>query len=86
MEILEKRIVELQKEIRINSSRIKIDSKIEKVRLAKLNLIKARLSLLRLFTKEDETELNLNLIRKLKEEYSKWESLATTEIINEICA
>lgn len=84
MEILEKRIVELQKEIRINSSRIKIDSKIEKVRLAKLNLIKARLSLLRLFTKEDETELNLNLIRKLKEEYSKWESLATTEIINEI--
>jgi|GEM_PF-4726852 len=85
IEILEKRIVELQKEILINSSRIKIDNKSEKVRSAKLNLIKARLSLLKPYRGKDETDLNQALVRKLKEEYTKWESLAITEIINEVC-
>ena len=46
IEILDNRILDFLKCIRMNSSEEKLINKAEKVRIAKLNLIKARLKLL----------------------------------------
>ncbi len=84
IEILNKRINELRKSIGSNESEEVLRTKTEKVRIAKLNLIKARLSLLRSYRQEDEKELNMRILIKLEEDFSKWESLSFDEIISEI--
>jgi len=83
VEILEKRINDLQKSKRSNHSVEKINNKCEKVRTAKLNLIKARLSLLKSYRHEDESKLKV--IEKLEGEYDGWESLSIEQIKNEVC-
>ena len=61
IEILEKRELELLKCNRINASLQKKLNKAEKVREAQLNLIKARLALIKPYKLEDKTEANEKL-------------------------
>lgn len=80
IEILENRIHDFLKSIRKNCSKEKIANKAEKVKVAKLNLIKARLKLLEDYKAEDSTESKRNLISKLNLENIKWQSISYEEI------
>ncbi len=85
VEIFGKRVLELQKCKDTNSSEEKIANKAEKVRTAKLNLIKARLALLKSYKGEDETDSKLKLIEKLTSDLAEWELLPVSEIIDVVC-
>ena len=80
IEVLEKREMELLKGIRINSSEEKMNDLAEKVREAQLNLIKAKLSLIRPYKSEDE-ERDQKLRQKLEYEARKWRRRSLRRII-----
>ncbi len=84
IEILDQKILDFLKCIRQNCSEEKLVEKTENVKTAKLNLIKARLNLLRGYREEDTTEYKTNLINKLKLEKLKWESFSFQDIKKEI--
>lgn len=81
IEILEKRELELEKCIRLNASAEKTGNKAEKLREAKLNLIKARMALIKPYRLEDKTENKLRLEEKLEKEKIEWEKKSIEEII-----
>lgn len=67
IEILEKREMELEKCLRTKASDEKTNNKAEKLREAQLNLIKARLALIKPYRLQDNTESNLQLKINWKE-------------------
>lgn len=81
IEILEKRELELEKCIRTNASPEKTGNKAEKLREAQLNLIKARLALIKPYRLQDQTEDKLKLKEKLEKERIEWEKKSIKEII-----
>lgn len=80
IEILDNRILDFQKCVKQNCSEEKLSNKAEKVKIAKLNLIKARLKLLQTYREEDINESKTKLIGKLNEEKQMWESITLKEI------
>lgn len=82
VEILENRIHDFLKCVRQNSSEEKLSNKAEKVKIAKLNLIKARLKLLCSYKEEDVKASDTELIEKLNQEKCKWTSMSFEEIKN----
>jgi hypothetical protein len=85
IEILDNKILDFRKCIRQNSSEEKLANKAEKVKVAKLNLIKAKLKLLNDYREEDKTDSKVSLIKKLNLEKIKWESISFAEIKMELC-
>lgn len=83
-EILDKRIHDFLKCVRQNNSEEKLFNKAEKVKIAKLKLIKARLKLLSSYKEEDIKESDTNQIIKLNQEKLKWESISFEEIKEEL--
>lgn len=81
IEILEKRELELEKCIRTNASIEKTKNKAEKLREAQLNLIMARLALIKPYKFEDQTPIKEQLKEKLKKEIIEWESKSVETII-----
>ena len=80
IQILEKRVMELLKCIRTNASEEKTKSKAEKIREAQLNLLKARLALIKPYKLDDKTEEKEILRIKLLKEIKLWQS-KTLEVI-----
>ena len=74
IEVLEKREMELLKCIRTNASNDKTNNKAEKVREAQLNLIKARIALIKPYKSDDRTEKNEILRTKLENEIQVWKT------------
>ena len=83
IEILEKRELELIKCIRTNASTEKTNNKAEKVREAQLNLLKARLALIKPYKADDKTERTDILRTKLQSEIKLWKDKQMESIINE---
>lgn len=83
IEILEKRIIELKKCIRLNAFEEKLVNKAEKVREAQLNLIRARLFLLKPYSSELKFEAKEKTTKKLEKEYINWEGKLVELIIEE---
>lgn len=83
IEVLEKRIMELKKCTRTNASEEMLMNKAEKVRVAQLNLIKARLALLTSYRFEDKTDSKEKVANKLEKEYQEWEKRSIEFIIKE---
>lgn len=84
VEILENRIHDFLKCVRQNSSEEKLLNKAEKVKIAKLNLIKARLKLLSSYKEEDINDPDSKLIQKLNREKLKWTSISFEDIKKEL--
>jgi len=84
IEILNNRILDFLKCIRQNSTEEKLKNKSEKVKIAKLNLIKAKLKLLVSYREEDINESKIAIVEKLNHEKLKWESISFEEIKNEL--
>jgi len=84
IEILDKRIHDFIKCFQQNNSEEKLTNKAEKVKIAKLNLIKARLNLLSSYREEDIKKTDKSLIKKLNQEKLKWESISFEEIKKEL--
>lgn len=84
VEILENRIHDFLKCVRQNSSEEKLLNKAEKVKIAKLNLIKARLKLLSSYKEEDINDPDSKLIQKLNREKLKWTSISFEDINKEL--
>ena len=82
IEILEKRELELEKCIRTNASPEKTGNKADKLREAQLNLIKARLALIKPYRLEDQTDDKMRLKEKLEIERIEWEGKAIIDIID----
>ena len=83
IEVLEKRMMELEKCIRTNASEEKTINKAEKVRTAQLNLVKAKLAILKPYRFEDNTDANKKNIEKLEKEYIEWEKKSVELIVKE---
>ena len=83
IEILDNKIFDFIKCVRQKKSEEKLKNKADKVRIAKLNLIKARLKLLASYRAEDEKTSKNNLIKKLKQKKLKWELISFEEIKKE---
>ena len=83
IEILEKREMELSKCIRTNASEEKTNNKVDKVREANLNLLKARLALIKPFKLDDKTEKTEKLKTKLEKEIEVWKTKSISSIIDE---
>lgn len=79
-EILHKREIDFLKNLNLGCSLEKAIKLAEKVRVAKLNLIKARLALIQPFSGKDINSSNLKLKEKLEKEAEKWKSLTFEEI------
>ncbi|WP_340202091.1 hypothetical protein [Ascidiimonas sp. W6] len=78
-QILERRIFEFLQLRNLEKKNEKHLKLAEKVRQAQLNYLKARLSLSKTFSSENEPDLDL--INKVKKEITEWESLSYDEII-----
>lgn len=84
VEILNNRISDFIKCVRQNSSDEKLLHKAERVRIAKLNLIKARMHLLSKYKEADESKSSTKLIQKLCKEQLTWEAITFEEIKGEL--
>ncbi len=71
-EILDARIFDLQRSVEKNCSTETFHRKIEKVRQAKLNLIKAQLHLLQIYRGEDNSQARKRQVIELKLEAFSW--------------
>jgi len=58
----------------------KLFAKAENVRIAKLNLLKARLATMKSYSAADESEKQLRLKEKINDEVIKWKSMTHAEI------
>ena len=83
IEVLEKREMELLKCIRTNASKVKTNNKAEKVREAQLNLLKARITLIKPYKLDDITVKNEKLRTKLEKEIRVWKDKSISTIIDE---
>jgi len=83
IEVLEKREMELAKCIRINSSEEKTNNKAEKVREAQLNLIKAKLALIKPYKVQDRSDRTERLRVKLEKEIIAWKNKSIESIIDD---
>lgn len=83
-QILDYKIFEFNKYVELEKSKEKITAKAESVKVAMLNLIKARLSLTKSYKIDDENEASTQVIEKLDSEMKKWK-LFTFNEIKEFC-
>lgn len=83
VEILNRKIYELKRCILEGSVEEKIINTAEKVRVAQLNLLKARLNLNKPYKKEDDTEELVILREKIQKNMVKWKEIKVTEIIGQ---
>jgi len=80
-EILEKRETELRHALKQNGSLEKINRLAEKVRVAHLNLLKAKKHLDQTFRPEDNTVEHDRRSAKIDEQVTKWTKYSAEEII-----
>ena len=83
-QILDYKIFEFLKSYDLSQSQINLEKRAESVRVAKLNLIKARLFLNKSYKAEDKNEKLTLLQEKLNNDLEKWKSLSFEEI-KEFC-
>ena len=83
-QILDYKIFEFLKCIELEQSKEKIDKKAEQVRVALLNLIKARLSLTKSYKADDKNKASTQLQEKLNADMKNWKSFTFDEI-KEFC-
>ncbi|WP_190811436.1 hypothetical protein [Flagellimonas sp. S3867] len=82
VEILDRKIKELKRYIVGDFSKEKILNAVEKVRIAHLNVLKARLTLNSPYKKEDDTK-DLQLLReKIQKDMANWEEIEANKIID----
>ncbi len=83
-QILDYKIFEFLKSIELEKSKERIDKKAELVRVAMLNLIKARLSLTKSYKEDDKNKKTTELKEKLNTDMKNWKSFTFDEI-KEFC-
>jgi hypothetical protein len=83
-QILDYKIFEFLKSIELEKSKERIDKKAELVRVAMLNLIKARLSLTKSYKEDDKNKKTTELKEKLNTDMKNWKSFTFDEI-KELC-
>lgn len=83
-QILDYKVFEFLKCIELEHSKEKIEKKAELVRIAMLNLIKARLALIKPYKAEAKSETSNQLQEKLNTDMKNWNSFAFDEI-KEFC-
>ena len=81
-EILSQRVYEFLKYSDMKGEGLGLVNRAEKVRIAKLNLLKARLNLTKSYKSEDEHESDLNIRKKFQNEITEWESITIDGIQN----
>ncbi len=82
IEIFNKKANELNREVSKGKNLTDLSSKIEKVRTAYLNLLKARLKLLENYTEKDENNRNELLKKKYRTEKTQWENATHKGILD----
>ena len=83
-QVLDYKIFELLKGLELDESKQKLERKTELVRVAMLNLIKAKFVLTKSYKAEDQNDSNIQLREKLNVDMENWESLIFDEI-KEFC-
>lgn len=83
-QILDYKIFEFLKSIELKISKEKVEKKAELVRVAMLNLIKARLSLTKSYKADDKNKESTKLKEKLNTDMENWKSFTFDEI-KEFC-
>lgn len=83
-QILYQRVYEYIISIETNSPIEKLEKKADKVKIAKLNLLKANLATMRNYDSSQENDLTIKLREKYKKEVIKWELISFKEI-DEFC-
>lgn len=81
VEILERRIHELERFVTGNFSKEKVVNAAEKVRMAQLNLLKARLALIKPFKRADDTKEVERLREKIQRDMIEWAEIKVDKII-----
>ncbi len=79
-QILNYKIFEFLECLKSKCSNEKLLKKAENVRIAKLNLLKARLASTKSFSAEDETKEQIELNKKIVAQIIEWESITFPEI------
>ncbi len=83
-QILNYKIFEFLSLVELESNAEKLNKKAEEVRIAMLNLTKAKISLTKVYKKDDENEASIQLREKLGVAKTNWESY-TFEEIKDFC-
>ncbi|MBC8755758.1 hypothetical protein H2O64_13865 [Kordia sp. YSTF-M3] len=79
-QILDYKIFEFLECLKKKCSNEKLVIKAENVKIAKLNLLKARLASTKSFSTEDKTKEQIQLNKKVQTQIIKWESITFSEI------
>jgi len=79
-QILNYKIFEFVSLLGLESTVEKTNNKAEDVRIAMLNLIKARITLTKTYKQDDENEASIQLREKLNIDKTKWESYTYDDI------
>ncbi len=79
-EILDYKIFEFLQCLEKKCSNDKILVKADNVKIAKLNLLKARLASTRSFSAADETKEQIEIRKKIQQQITNWESISYAEI------
>lgn len=79
-QILNYKIFEFLSLLELESTVDKINKKAEEVRIAKLNLIKARIALTKKYKADDDNESSILLREKLNVDKTNWESYTYDDI------
>ncbi len=74
------KIFEFNKHIKLENSKEKIVDKAELVRVAMLNLIKAKLSVKKSYIADDENEQSIQGIEKMNNKMKKWKGFSFDDI------
>lgn len=83
VEILNRKINELKRCVVRGFSEEKTINTAEKVRVAYLNLLKAKLNLNSPYKKDDDTQELVLIREKIRNDIAKWEEIEVSEIIDQ---